>query len=422
MVAREHATAVGVEATARRISAALALTGDVSHLPHGIARRLPALEGTAAEAGHALRELSQRGYLHAALVRLADTVANDVTRTDLAMLLATELLDAVHEDLGIALLQAVLQETSDGPQRYAPDGPWMRAHRLLGDSLRNTDVARAVQHYQNMVEVDIDNVHARAALRTLQAAPLRHTTPFALPVATLAAFDHPRYTVLRTLGGGHTAWVLAARDNMLQRTVAVKVPVRRGDEDACARLMFEAATLRRLASPNILPLLDHDPAFPFVALPALPSGNLRQALREGRAHTQHLPSFGAALLRALHHLAHANVVHGDIKPDNLLLQEDTLVLCDFARNPGAAHGGTLRYLSPERRRAHAGQPTVASDCFAAGLTLLELVLGSLPARFDDVQGAVDAYMLCPEDLPGNWTPRLRALLANDPAQRTLLRL
>jgi serine/threonine protein kinase len=153
-----------------------------------------------------------------------------------------------------------------------------------------------------------------------------------------------------------------------------------------------------------------------------------------------LPRVGGELQAALRAVHAAGAVHRDIKPANILVREaregSPIALADFGLAQGergaAGHAGTLRYLAPELR-THASEArgpvtkaskmsaTPASDVFSAGVVLLELALAptALPAPFDHVSGDFDAAALVPEDLPEGWTPRLRAMLAAAPAERSL---
>ena len=259
-----------------------------------------------------------------------------------------------------------------------------------------------------------------------------------------------------------------AFDRRVGREVAIKRLVAENRDDAArgearvigARFFAEARTLARVRSPHVVALLDVQPTHRFIALSLCRGGNLRVAMRRRLLGPADLPRVGAELQAALRAVHAAGAVHRDIKPANILVREareaSPIALADFGLAQGSrgagGHAGTLRYLAPELRSAAPVGPlgqvpraslapsptansaaptsattsarptaTPASDIFSAGVVLLELALapGPLPAPFDHVASDFDAAALVPEGLPDGWTPRLRAMLAQDPDARGL---
>lgn len=174
-------------------------------------------------------------------------------------------------------------------------------------------------------------------------------------------------------GGGGTVW--SAHDALLDRIVAIKqVHARQGHVTALRR---EAQALARLAHPNVVT--------PFELLAAHGGLFLVMAYIDGvplRQWWQRRPPF-AAVRGVLHQLAlalqaahDAGVVHGDVKPDNVMVRaDDHVYLVDFGLasmvedTRGGDDGGTRGYLAPER--LDGGSPSFAADQFAFGVLALE---------------------------------------------------
>jgi serine/threonine-protein kinase len=244
-----------------------------------------------------------------------------------------------------------------------------------------------------------------------------------------------RYQVVRLIGRGGMGDVYLARDPVLDRDVAVKLISEDVDTPRSRqRLVQEARAAGRLQHPNIVTVFDageHEDQ-PFIAMEYVRGETL------GRLIRRRAPMALARRLELIEHacagLAHAHragVVHLDIKPDNLMLDESGVVkVLDF----GIARvlktdllvtrqlGGTLRYMSPEQvdnrpldRR---------SDVFSLGCALFELI-AFVPAFVGSTKDIVTQISIGPvpgllEALPG-LEPRLDAItrraMALDPAER-----
>ena len=197
-----------------------------------------------------------------------------------------------------------------------------------------------------------------------------------------------RYRLLELLGEGGMATVYRARDTRLDRDVAVKVlrPEYGRDAAFVARFRQEAQAVAGLSHPNIVSVFDYgtDPAGPFIVMELVDGEDLASVLRERGA----LPAtVGARIAQGVVDglgAAHARgIVHRDVKPSNIILDRSGRVrLLDFgiARAFSEAHLtlpgttlGSVHYFSPEQAR---GEPvTAASDLYAAGLVLYEMLTG-----------------------------------------------
>ena len=233
---------------------------------------------------------------------------------------------------------------------------------------------------------------ASAAVRALLDDPLAPAeTPPAAPPArsTLQPATIGRYRVIRLLGRGGMSDVYLARDPMLERDIAVKLIAGEIDDDvARRRLVREASAAGRLRHPNIVTIFDageHD-GRPFIAMEHVPGETLRTLIQRRvpmplRRRLELIENACAGLA----HAHRAGVVHLDIKPDNLIVDETgVLKVLDFgiarvlsSEALATRHIlGTLRYMSPEQI---AGDPLDhRSDIFSLGCSMYEL-LAYLPA-------------------------------------------
>jgi len=193
-----------------------------------------------------------------------------------------------------------------------------------------------------------------------------------------------KYQIRKRLAQGGFATVYRAHDTIEGVDVALKVPQER-HLDAATREMFrhEARMVARLEHPNVLPLKNADEiAGTFVI--AYPLGNESLADRlERRITVVAALSYGEQLLEALAHAHERNVIHCDVKPENLISfdGDDRVRLADFGLAKVAAStvvgsaSGTLGYMAPEQAL---GRPSARSDVFSAGLVIHRLLTGELP--------------------------------------------
>jgi len=255
-------------------------------------------------------------------------------------------------------------------------------------------------------------------------------------VAVGGALDG-RYEVRTRLGRGATKEVYLAYDARLDREVALAIVVgAANDEIARARVEREAQVTGRLGDhPNIITVYDtgdHN-GVPYLVMRAMRGGSLADRLRRTPPDLDETIRLGREIALALAH-AHAHgVVHRDVKPDNVWLADDgSAALGDFgiAQQAGAerltAEGvvlGTVRYLSPEQiRGADVG---AASDLYALGVTLYELVTGRAPFEGADPTNVLTQHLTAEPVPPSHLVPAVAGslerlildLLAKRPEER-----
>ena len=213
------------------------------------------------------------------------------------------------------------------------------------------------------------------------------------PVTRLNAALSGRYAIERELGEGGMATVYLADDLKHERKVALKVL--RPELAAVVgaeRFLAEIKTTANLTHPHILPLFDSGEAdgFLFYVMPYLEGETLRDRIdREKQLPVEEAVRIATAVASALDHAHRHKVIHRDIKPGNILLQDGQPVVSDFgiALALGVAGGtrltetglsvGTPFYMSPEQ--ATGDQAVGAStDTYALGSVLYEMLVGEPP--------------------------------------------
>lgn len=247
-----------------------------------------------------------------------------------------------------------------------------------------------------------------------------------------------RYQLVEAIGQGGMGRVWRGVDQQLfGREVAIKeilFPAGLDDGDRATllrRFTGEARAAVTLSHPGIITIHDvveHHGA-PVIVMEFIRGESLAAAIRrQGRLPVQRVAEIGAALLGALTEAHGARIIHRDIKPDNVLLTKDRVVLTDF----GIAHLadattklsrsgtviGTPHYMPPEQLEGK--RPTPANDLWALGATLYHAIEGRPPFEADGLHALAVAVFTRPHRPPthaGPLAPVLDALLTKDPAQR-----
>jgi hypothetical protein len=197
-----------------------------------------------------------------------------------------------------------------------------------------------------------------------------------------------RYRPVRPLGSGGSGSVWLARDERTGLDVALKIIAREGK--AAARAEREALAARRLRHDRCVRAYDvgHDSSHVYIAYEYVAGRTLREAMRMDELGDEDAVEIAAQVLDALAHAHRTGIVHRDVKPSNILLEDRDEIaarLLDFglAQFDGAdtltAVGdvpGTLAYIAPERLAGEEATPE--SDVWAVGVLLWESLAGRHP--------------------------------------------
>jgi predicted nucleic acid-binding protein len=243
-----------------------------------------------------------------------------------------------------------------------------------------------------------------------------------------------KYEIVSELGRGTVGAVYRARDTMLEREVALKVlsEIHSGDVELKERFYREARACARLKHPGIVTVYDfgESDGVPYMVMELLNGRDLR-ALRSA-GHT-FAPAAAlelmAQVLDALAHAHRAGIVHRDVKPSNIFVQEDSSAkVLDFgiARLPASELTragralGTPDYMAPEQIAG--GTCEARSDIFSAAIVAFELLAGSHPFSGDNiprriVQSAPQSLTSLRPDLPSSLEAALYRALARQPGER-----
>jgi len=211
------------------------------------------------------------------------------------------------------------------------------------------------------------------------------STAYALPTPELVL---GRYRPLRPIGRGGSGSVWLARDERTGLEVALKIVPREGKRASRAAREMEAAS--RLRHERCVRAYDFggDSGHVYIAYEYVQGQTMREALRAGKLSDRDAIEAAAQILDALAHAHRIGIVHRDVKPSNVLVEEGPVLsikLLDFGlaqfdeADTLTAVGdvpGTLAYIAPERLTG--GDATTASDVWAVGVLLWESLAGEHP--------------------------------------------
>ncbi len=217
-----------------------------------------------------------------------------------------------------------------------------------------------------------------------------------------------RYQITERIGIGGMAEVYRAQDNVLGRLVAVKVmlPQYAADENFTRRFKQEAASAANLQSPYIVNVYDwgQDDGTYYIVMEYVRGSDLKTAIKQrGAINQRKVAEIGSQVCQALSVAHGLDIIHRDIKPQNIMVQPDGNVkVMDFgiarAKNSTKEQTssvlGTAHYISPEQ--AQGKELTAASDIYSLGVVLYESATGQLPFDGPD---AVSVAMKQVQDEP-----------------------
>ena len=206
-----------------------------------------------------------------------------------------------------------------------------------------------------------------------------------------------RYEIIEKVGEGGMAYVYKARDNLLNRYVAVKILKEEfsKDEVFVKRFRTEAQSAASLIHPNIVSVFDvgEDRGISFIVMELLESKTLKDYIQaKGPLSSELTLKIAAQIASALEAAHKAHIVHRDIKPQNIILNQNlvakvtdfgiakvtntsTATITSFGKTMGSVH-----YFSPEH--AKGGYTDAKSDLYSLGVVMYEMATGKLPFDAD----------------------------------------
>ncbi len=247
------------------------------------------------------------------------------------------------------------------------------------------------------------------------------------------------FQILSRLGAGGMGAVYRAIDESLQRYVALKVIYNNAGpapSNAGIQCIFqEARAQARVNHPNVAHIyyVGNDAGVPFLAMELVGNRTLADRMADGQLPFHDVIRFGLQISQALKHAAMFDIVHGDIKPNNVLLTEDGIAkLSDFGlsrrlseASPSATVSGTPEYVPPEITLGQLADHR--SDMYSLGVTLFKMTFGRLPYTpssrdlTETLRLHRDACVEFPDPwphgLPKSWCGVLERLLEKDPQKR-----
>lgn len=247
-----------------------------------------------------------------------------------------------------------------------------------------------------------------------------------------------RYRLDQQIGEGGMAVVYSGHDLLLNRQVAVKILRAQyaGDENFLKRFEREGQLAAGMSHPNIVSVYDvgSDQGLHYIVMEHIRGPNLKELIRkQGPFSVDGAVFIIAQVASALDYAHQRNLVHRDIKPQNILVdREGNAKVVDFGIAKGLQDAnltevgtgmGTVHYVSPEQARGE--QATPASDLYSTGIVLYEMLTRSLPFNADTPVGVAMQHVSAQPPRPSTINPAippqveaivLRAI-AKNPADR-----
>ena len=200
-----------------------------------------------------------------------------------------------------------------------------------------------------------------------------------------------RYEILSLIGQGGMADVYKAKDTILNRVVAIKVLRDKLSQDAMALVRFqrEASAASRLSHPNVVDIYDvgEYEGMHYIVMEFIRGRTLKELIAQrGALDVDEAIGIMKQLVSAINHAHENNIIHRDIKPQNVLVKDDgTIKITDFGI--AVANGsvqltfnntvmGSAHYLAPETTQGK--EPNEQVDIYSLGIVFYELLTGKVP--------------------------------------------
>lgn len=234
-----------------------------------------------------------------------------------------------------------------------------------------------------------------------------------------------RYKLLKVIGGGGMANVYLAHDVILEREVAVKI-LRldySNNEEFIKRFHREAQSVTSLSHPNIVNIYDvgEEDGIYYLVMEYVPGQTLKQYIQQqGMLSVRESLDIMEQLTSAMAHAHHFEIVHRDIKPQNILIRDDGLVkVTDFGIATATSATtithtnsvlGSVHYLSPEQARG--GIANKKSDIYSLGIVMFELLTGRPPFSGESAVSIALKHLQNETPSPKRWNPDIPQSVEN----------
>lgn len=230
-------------------------------------------------------------------------------------------------------------------------------------------------------------------------------------------FIQERYEIVSKIGTGGMADVYKAKDHKLNRFVAVKVlkPEFREDKAFISKFRVEAQSAAGLAHPNIVNVYDagDDNGVCFIVMELVEGITLKEYIeKKGRLAVREATSIAIQVSMGLEAAHHNNIVHRDVKPQNIIISTDGKVkVTDFGIARAASSNtissnvmGSVHYSSPEQARG--GYSDYKSDIYSLGITMYEMLTGHVPFDGDTTVAIAIKHLQEEMQSPRKYVPEL----------------
>ena len=239
-----------------------------------------------------------------------------------------------------------------------------------------------------------------------------------------------RYRIEAKLGSGGMSTVYLARDETLDRPVAIKILHREMSEqpDQLERFRQEARAVAKLSHPAVVSVIDagEDRGHPYIVFEYVEGETLKQRIsRIGALDVQDALAYAIEIARGLAVAHNRQLVHRDVKPQNVLINmagrakvTDFGIARQLEQAGVTATGrvlGTTDYVAPEQAMGQAVDQR--SDIYSLGIVLYEMLTGEIPFTADSQVGVAMKHVN--EELPDVQTPPARGLIGRRARRRAL---
>ena len=244
-----------------------------------------------------------------------------------------------------------------------------------------------------------------------------------------------RYEIKRKIGSGGMGEVFLVRDEQLERDVALKVllPEFSSDDERVKRFKFEAKAVSALNHPGIITIheIGEEDDRLFIATEFIDGTTLRRKMKSGELTLFDSVKIAEQVADALAAAHDANIVHRDVKPENIMIRSDgfTKVLDFGLAKPKLIEGagteeeavemvktqpglvmGSVRYMSPEQARGK--ETDERTDVWSLGVVLYEMLTGENPFEGETISDSLAALIHKDPDLNEHIPERLRTVIEN----------